>query len=121
MALTLIQPVDLSAYWKSDGTSTATGDWNLNNNLTSLGTVKAASLITTGGTSSQYVKGDGSLDSNAPPAFAANSDNSYKMVTSGRQVYLIDTTGQILQGIFYETRGVLDGEAMGCMGYTYTT
>jgi hypothetical protein len=49
---------DLTPYWKSDGSSTATGDWDLGAN-----TLTANSFIKTGGTSSQFLKADGSVDS----------------------------------------------------------
>ena len=39
---------DLSAYWKNDGTSTATGNWNLgSHNLTTTGTLGAGATTVT--------------------------------------------------------------------------
>ena len=100
-AVTVTTPSDLSGlgsiYWAIDGSNgPATGNWDLgSHNLTTTGTLGAGaitgtSLIKSGGTSSQFLKADGTVDSSTYLTDISGQDLSTADNTSSQFITLAD-------------------------------
>lgn len=80
----------LSGYLKADGTVPLTANWN-----TGAFDITAQKFVTSGGLSSQFVKGDGSLDSSTYLTSAITSLNG---LTTATQTFTNDTNVTITSG-----------------------
>jgi hypothetical protein len=98
-----IEEIDLSPYWKNDGTSTATGNWDIGaNNFTTTGTISGGTLT------------DGTLSVTAGAITGASGSNSMWINDEG---YLTSVAFADLSDYPADAAGVLTNDGAGNLSW----